>query len=767
MTRAGCDDAGGSGELSILALGSKEKASFTSIRVALAAMGNLHFRHEQSYKSTAEAVNEILLSAYDAVVMPNPYGNPRRLDIYRGLRSSGFPVIIFDRGALPESWFFDLGFNADSPSMDESRWNTPLDPTQRSAIYTRIQTFKNVAPALEAQGPRRGKAWRETLGIQSNVKVLFVPFQRPSDTTVRYFGDPIGSFEQFCTMVEELSQRLRDSGEEWIVVGKKHPLESIRPPCDIPYVDDDVHINDLIEGADALLVINSGVGLLASLWEKPVIVSGTAFYRHDGLNRSASTVDEVLAHLTRLPVVDPDIRDRFIHHLATRIYSFGSFETERVAMKDGSLRTVTRAIRFHELRFPKAPVRPRILFVTSVIPRPVNRGNALRTDQMLQALLRLQVRLDLLVLNQSENASSSDIQDRLRAAYPTAGVRVLRHPKRREPGRWWQAAMAIPYHLRRGIEFLRNRDVVLNSERDCPAVLRRELLYLLNTGRYGTVWFNYLKTMPREDLPANIQIVCDLHDVQGDRIERDVLPRLRPGRRDAALAAVRKNEGALLARLDLGICISPLDEVRLQALYGKGTRLQTLPMTLPVPLGPEDAAPLDQPHDLLFVGSNSDPNVDGLMWFLESCWPRIATIRPETTLLIQGRVIRNARVAKWLASSRHDRILTNDFAEDLAPVYRSAKVVICPIRYGTGMKVKCVEAMAHGKAIVATDVAMAGIEAPAPLVPITNEVAYADEVLRSLRDDSWRKELQKLSTNRFIGSHSEWVAEEILQRSIL
>lgn len=56
-------------------------------------------------------------SSITKIIFPNPYGNAVRLQIYEWCRRNNFPYLVFERGALPESWFFDSnGFNADSSS---------------------------------------------------------------------------------------------------------------------------------------------------------------------------------------------------------------------------------------------------------------------------------------------------------------------------------------------------------------------------------------------------------------------------------------------------------------------------------------------------------------------------------------------------------------------------------------------------------------------------------------------------------------------------
>jgi hypothetical protein len=95
---------------------------------------------------------------------------------------------------------------------------------------------------------------------------------------------------------------------------------------------------------------NSGVGVLALLWEKPVILSGLAYYAHSSLNRMAFTPAELIACLETTAEPDPEKVLRFLHYLIQEYYCFGEFATKPVRMPDGSRMTATTDIRFSQIR---------------------------------------------------------------------------------------------------------------------------------------------------------------------------------------------------------------------------------------------------------------------------------------------------------------------------------------------------------------------------------------------------------------------------------
>ncbi len=122
-----------------------------------------------------------------------------------------------------------------------------------------------------------------------------------------------------------------------------------------------------------------------------------------------------------------------------------------------------------------------------------------------------------------------------------------------------------------------------------------------------------------------------------------------------------------------------------------------------IPYGapPEAAAPpgLESGRKtLLFAGHAShEPNRQGLMRFLRNCWPKIAARAPEAVLRIVG--------AGWEELpgdlGARARVERAGFVDDLAAEYRRAQFVVSPVYEGAGVKIKVIEALAHGRAVVA------------------------------------------------------------------
>jgi predicted glycosyltransferase involved in capsule biosynthesis len=325
-------------------------------RYATPLMGQVYRVSEKLLSSPASLLAYIEKEGFNRVGFLNPYGSSTRKALYDAVRASGVAYWVFDRGALPESWFFDPeGFNADSTTYDQSRWDTTLTETEYEAVKAYIRDLKASGDTLEANGAIRGADyWRQTFDIGQR-KVLFVPLQRPNDTVIKHFADPVGDMDTFLSWVESVAAGL--DPVEWAVVIKKHPLELKNPSIsNVYFAPDTAHIHDLIDLSDRLLLINSGTGVVAMALERPVIYCGTPFYKIDGVNYSASSAEEVIALCQSKLGFNKTAAAQFLHHLTTRVYSFGQTDYDEAKDHTGAPVRLAKSIKFRSIRGLGDPV---------------------------------------------------------------------------------------------------------------------------------------------------------------------------------------------------------------------------------------------------------------------------------------------------------------------------------------------------------------------------------------------------------------------------
>jgi hypothetical protein len=134
------------------------------------------------------------------------------------------------------------------------------------------------------------------------------------------------------------------------------------------------------------------------------------------------------------------------------------------------------------------------------------------------------------------------------------------------------------------------------------------------------------------------------------------------------------------------------------------------------------------------AGANS-PNADALLWFARDVLPKIRARVPGAKLLVTGigppdQVLRLAGPSIEFVGS----------VENLADFYEQVRVVVVPMRFGAGVKIKTIEALQYGVPVVATEVGAEGVDTDDPRVLlVTNDPsAYALHVATLLSDrDAW------------------------------
>ena len=111
--------------------------------------------------------------------------------------------------------------------------------------------------------------------------------------------------------------------------------------------------------------------------------------------------------------------------------------------------------------------------------------------------------------------------------------------------------------------------------------------------------------------------------------------------------------------------------------------------------------PLVRTPSLIFVGSmRAQFNRDGLDWFLENCWGKVRASVPRAVLHIVG---------EGSVDFAAEGVTAHGYVEDLASVYRQARVAIVPLLDGAGTRLKALEAMASGKPVVTTAIGVDGL----------------------------------------------------------
>jgi polysaccharide biosynthesis protein PslH len=151
----------------------------------------------------------------------------------------------------------------------------------------------------------------------------------------------------------------------------------------------------------------------------------------------------------------------------------------------------------------------------------------------------------------------------------------------------------------------------------------------------------------------------------------------------------------------------------------------------------------EEPGTVVSIGSlNWAPNVDSMRHFRSQLWPLILREEPTARWIVVGK----DPPTDLLHWPEEDRSITvTGFVDDVRSYLHSGAVVVVPLRSGGGMRLKILEAMAAGKAVVSTPLGAEGIPARngEEILLAPPDRTFAAEVVRLLRQDAERKRIGK------------------------
>jgi glycosyltransferase involved in cell wall biosynthesis len=147
------------------------------------------------------------------------------------------------------------------------------------------------------------------------------------------------------------------------------------------------------------------------------------------------------------------------------------------------------------------------------------------------------------------------------------------------------------------------------------------------------------------------------------------------------------------------------------------------------------------------------PNIDAVLWFSQRVLPLIQAERPQTTFAIVGQ--RPHPRLKGLHNL--PGITITGHVDDIRPYIAGATVYVAPLRVGGGTRLKLMEAMVMGKAIVSTSLGAEGFPVAngQELILANEPAAFAQETLHLLHDPLRRAALGRTG-QAFAQANYDW-----------
>jgi hypothetical protein len=191
---------------------------------------------------------------------------------------------------------------------------------------------------------------------------------------------------------------------------------------------------------------------------------------------------------------------------------------------------------------------------------------------------------------------------------------------------------------------------------------------------------------------SDVQKIIDTHDVFTDRNRQyeDL------GLVETFFTTTKEEEAKGLARADAIIAIQDQEREVLQTLTSKPvfTVGHTVHLARPVPVTEVRKA-------VLFLGAANAANIHSVEWFQQDVMPLIQAEVEDVQFYVAGQV------CAFVADQKN--VIKLGELDDVSAVYAHADVVINPAAVGSGLKIKCIEALGLGKVLISSPHAGAGL----------------------------------------------------------
>ncbi|MDG2304685.1 MAG: glycosyltransferase [Candidatus Binatia bacterium] len=192
-------------------------------------------------------------------------------------------------------------------------------------------------------------------------------------------------------------------------------------------------------------------------------------------------------------------------------------------------------------------------------------------------------------------------------------------------------------------------------------------------------------------------------------------------------------ESEALERADVVVAIQEDDHVHFSQVTDKKvlTVGHTVELHKPGPKRPSG-------HKMLFFGSASDINRSSLQWFSKEILPAIRAAAPKAELWVAGFVCNRNRVAA-------EGVRNLGYVPDISAVLEEVDVVVNPNYFATGLSIKTMTTLGHGKPLVSTRVGVRGLEhgAGEAFLVARDTGEFAEHVIRVLSDPELAAELSR------------------------
>lgn len=161
-------------------------------------------------------------------------------------------------------------------------------------------------------------------------------------------------------------------------------------------------------------------------------------------------------------------------------------------------------------------------------------------------------------------------------------------------------------------------------------------------------------------------------------------------------------------------------------------------------------------YDIIYIASQNSHNIYGARWLYDEVLPYLKNCKIQMI----GKICYDVE--------DHPLVEKNYLVEDIDQYYRNAKISICPMLTGTGIKIKVLEALSYGLPVVATRRGVDGLMSKANNGCIVTDTGkeFANNIMKLLADEDFYEETKATAKKYFLENHTLYHERNVLDNSL-
>lgn len=263
---------------------------------------------------------------------------------------------------------------------------------------------------------------------------------------------------------------------------------------------------------------------------------------------------------------------------------------------------------------------------------------------------------------------------------------------------------------------------------------------LLKKEEYDIVWLEYyLQSKMLCSIDKSILKVIHTHDRMGGR--NKIFQKI--GQVPEFYYLTLKGEKEALSRADIVIAVQDEEQEYFSTLLeDTGTKCVTIGNLVEM----KDSQDINK-KNYGFIGTNIKPNRLALEWFISNVLPHVLEKEPESVFIIAGGICE--------AIPDSANYIKLGFVNTLEEFYNNVKFVIGPIRNGTGLNIKNIEALSYKKPLITTKIGAKGLEgAEKSMIVCDDEIKFGESILALFNNKELFKTMRD-NTEYFIEKYNQ------------